>query len=37
MDAEKKLGKKFSKILINDGSQVEDLSVLRENDHLFLC
>ncbi|RWR73840.1 potassium channel KAT3 [Cinnamomum micranthum f. kanehirae] len=35
--AEKKLGKKFRKILIADGSQVEDLSVLRENDHLFLC
>ncbi|XP_058074800.1 potassium channel KAT3 [Magnolia sinica] len=35
--AEKKLGKTGSKILTVDGSEVEELNVLREKDHLFLC
>ncbi|XP_016744733.1 potassium channel KAT3-like [Gossypium hirsutum] len=34
--AEKKLGKRGSTILMADGSEVEDLSSLRENDHLFI-
>ncbi|PPD73389.1 hypothetical protein GOBAR_DD29687 [Gossypium barbadense] len=34
--AEKKLGKRGSTILMADGSEVEDLSALRENDHLFI-
>ncbi|MFS8030634.1 putative cyclic nucleotide-binding domain, potassium channel, voltage-dependent, EAG/ELK/ERG [Helianthus anomalus] len=33
---EKKLGKRGSVILMEDGSQVEDLEVLRDNDHLFI-
>ncbi|RZC75347.1 hypothetical protein C5167_050830 [Papaver somniferum] len=35
--AEKKFGKTGSQIIMNDGSEVEELSVLRENDHLFYC
>ncbi|KAF6172869.1 hypothetical protein GIB67_035423 [Kingdonia uniflora] len=35
--AENKLGKRRSKVLMADGSQVEELSTLRENDHLFFC
>ncbi|KAF8400772.1 hypothetical protein HHK36_014073 [Tetracentron sinense] len=35
--AEKKFGKRGSNILMADGSQVEELSALRENDHLFIC
>ncbi|XP_059643758.1 potassium channel KAT3 [Cornus florida] len=34
--AEKKFGKRGSTILMADGSQVEELSALRENDHLFI-
>ncbi|KAL7187564.1 hypothetical protein ACSBR1_037604 [Camellia fascicularis] len=34
--AEKKFGKKGSTILMADGSQVEELSALRENDRLFI-
>ncbi|XP_071705090.1 potassium channel KAT3-like [Rutidosis leptorrhynchoides] len=34
---EMKLGKRGSVILMKDGSQVEDIDVLRENDHLFIC
>lgn len=34
--AEKKFGKKGSTILMEDGSQVEDIGALRENDHLFI-
>lgn len=36
MDAEKKFGKRGNKILMADGSQVEELSALRDNDHLFI-
>lgn len=36
MHAEKKFGKRGTTILMADGSQVEDLSALRENDHLFI-
>ncbi|KAI3848426.1 hypothetical protein MKW92_042507 [Papaver armeniacum] len=35
--AETKFGKTGSKIIMTDGSEVEELSVLRENDHLFYC
>ncbi|KAK9273784.1 hypothetical protein L1049_018594 [Liquidambar formosana] len=34
--AEKKFGKRGNMILMDDGSLVEDLNVLRENDHLFI-
>ncbi|KAK9032238.1 hypothetical protein V6N11_056512 [Hibiscus sabdariffa] len=34
--AEKKLGKRGSTILMADGSEVEELNALRENDHLFI-
>ncbi|KAL9672399.1 hypothetical protein QQ045_028649 [Rhodiola kirilowii] len=34
--AEKKFGKKGEVILMADGSRVEDLDVLRENDHLYI-
>ncbi|KAF5748236.1 potassium channel KAT3 [Tripterygium wilfordii] len=34
--AGKKLGKQGSTILMEDGSQVEDLDALRDNDHLFI-
>ncbi|CAA0838537.1 Potassium channel KAT3 [Striga hermonthica] len=34
--AEKKLGQKGSKILMADGSEVEDINALRENDHLYI-
>ncbi|XP_057959615.1 potassium channel KAT3 isoform X2 [Malania oleifera] len=34
--AEKKFGRRGSKILMADCSQVEELSALRENDHLFI-
>ncbi|GFZ08426.1 potassium channel protein [Actinidia rufa] len=33
---EKKFGKRGSTILMADGSQVEELKALRENDHLFI-
>ncbi|CAK9166603.1 unnamed protein product [Ilex paraguariensis] len=34
--AEKKFGKKGSTIVMADGSHVEDLSALRENDDLYV-
>ncbi|KAL5558301.1 hypothetical protein UlMin_034512 [Ulmus minor] len=34
--AEKKFGKRGSTIVMADGSQVEELNALRENDHLFI-
>ncbi|KAL3844141.1 hypothetical protein ACJIZ3_001544 [Penstemon smallii] len=34
--AEKKLGKRGTTILMADGSQVEDISALRDNDHLYI-
>ncbi|CAN1218554.1 Potassium channel KAT3 [Linum perenne] len=34
--AEKKFGKRGNKILMGDGSHVEELDALRENDHLFI-
>ncbi|KAI3713830.1 hypothetical protein L1987_72416 [Smallanthus sonchifolius] len=34
--AENKLGKRGSVIHMEDGSQVEDLDALRDNDHLFV-
>ncbi|XP_047323786.1 potassium channel KAT3 [Impatiens glandulifera] len=34
--AEKKFGKRGSRILMADGSQVEDLRVVREDDNLFI-
>ncbi|XP_076899611.1 potassium channel KAT3-like [Bidens hawaiensis] len=34
--AEKKFGKRGTTILMADGTQVEDLNALRENDHLFI-
>ncbi|KAM7459412.1 hypothetical protein LguiA_036406 [Lonicera macranthoides] len=34
--AEEKFGKRGNKILMADGSQVEDLNALRENDHLHI-
>jgi hypothetical protein len=36
MDAETKFGKHGKKILMEDGSEVEELDALRENDHLFI-
>jgi len=35
-DAEKKFGKRGNKILMEDGSEVEELDALRENDRLFI-
>ncbi|KAG9459299.1 hypothetical protein H6P81_003807 [Aristolochia fimbriata] len=35
--AEERLGKHGSKILLADGSEVEEISALREDDHLFFC
>ncbi|KAI3879181.1 hypothetical protein MKW98_028748 [Papaver atlanticum] len=35
--AEKKFNKARSKIRMSDGSEVEELNALRENDHLFYC
>ncbi|CAN1182519.1 Potassium channel KAT3 [Linum perenne] len=34
--AEKKFGKRGNKVLMEDGSQVEELDALREDDHLFI-
>ncbi|KAJ0091654.1 hypothetical protein Patl1_12851 [Pistacia atlantica] len=34
--AEKKFGRRGSTILMDDGSQVEQLNALRENDHLYI-
>lgn len=36
MFAEKRLGKRGKAILMADGSQVEELDALRENDHLYI-
>ncbi|KAM7260458.1 hypothetical protein ACFE04_016199 [Oxalis oulophora] len=33
---EKKFGKRGSKILMEDGSEVEELDALRDNDHLYI-
>ncbi|KAK1259327.1 Potassium channel KAT3 [Acorus gramineus] len=35
--ADKKFGKTASKVLTSDGSEVEEINSIRENDHLFLC
>ncbi|KAK9141916.1 hypothetical protein Syun_011316 [Stephania yunnanensis] len=35
--AEKKLNIKGSKILTANGSEVEELAAIRDNDHLFIC
>ncbi|KAL2544779.1 Potassium channel KAT3 [Forsythia ovata] len=34
--AEKKLGKRGTTVLMANGSQVEDISALRDNDHLYI-
>ncbi|CAI9275077.1 unnamed protein product [Lactuca saligna] len=34
--AEEKVGKRGTVIVMEDGSQVEDLDVLRDNDHIFI-
>ncbi|XP_010254155.1 PREDICTED: potassium channel KAT3-like isoform X1 [Nelumbo nucifera] len=34
--AEKKCGKRGTKVLMDDGSEVEDLRALRDNDHLYI-
>ena len=36
MDAEKKFGKHGNKILMEDGTEVEELDALREDAHLFI-
>lgn len=36
VDAEKKFGKRGNTILMANGSQVEELNALRENDHLYI-
>lgn len=36
VDAEKKFGKHVNTILMKDGSEVEELVALRENDHLYI-
>lgn len=36
MNAEKKLGKRGTTVLMADGSQVEDIRALRDNDHLYI-
>ncbi|KAL6634085.1 hypothetical protein ACP70R_026756 [Stipagrostis hirtigluma subsp. patula] len=35
--AEKKLGKAVTTVLTVDGAEVDDIDVLRDGDHLFLC
>nr|GMD47668.1 potassium channel KAT3-like isoform X2 [Ipomoea batatas] len=35
--AEKRFGKKGTKVLMANGSEVEDIGALRENDHLYIC
>ena len=37
MYAEKMFGKRGNKILMADGSEVEELSALREDDKLYIC
>ena len=34
--AEKKFGQRGSSIVMADGSEVEELDALRENDHLYI-
>lgn len=34
--AEKKFGKRGSTVVMADGSEVEDLNALRENDELYI-
>lgn len=36
MNTEKKLGKRGTTVLMADGSQVEDVNALRDNDHLYI-
>lgn len=36
VNAEKKLGKRGSTVVMADGSQVEELNALRDNDRLFI-
>ncbi|XP_031102041.1 potassium channel KAT3-like [Ipomoea triloba] len=35
--AEKRIGKRGTKVLMANGSEVEDIGALRENDHLYIC
>nr|GMD46052.1 potassium channel KAT3-like isoform X2 [Ipomoea batatas] len=35
--AENRFGKRGSKVLMGNGSEVEDIGALRENDHLYIC
>lgn len=35
--AEKEFGKKASKVLTKDGALVEELCIIRDNDHLYIC
>lgn len=36
VDAEKKLGKRGSTIVMVDGAHIEQLDALREDDHLYI-
>nr|GLL38144.1 potassium channel KAT3-like isoform X1 [Ipomoea trifida] len=35
--AENRFGKRGSKVLMANGSEVEDIGAIRENDHLYIC
>ncbi|XP_031104186.1 potassium channel KAT3-like [Ipomoea triloba] len=35
--AENRFGKRGSKVLTGNGSEVEDIGAIRENDHLYIC
>ncbi|XP_047973159.1 potassium channel KAT3 [Salvia hispanica] len=35
--ADKKLGVRGTKVLMAEGSQVEDIRAIRDNDHLYIC
>ncbi|XP_019157678.1 PREDICTED: potassium channel KAT3-like isoform X2 [Ipomoea nil] len=35
--AENRFGKRGSKVFMGNGSEVEDIGALRENDHLYIC
>nr|GMD47677.1 potassium channel KAT3-like [Ipomoea batatas] len=35
--AENRFGKRGSKVLMGNGSEVEDIGAIRENDHLYIC
>ena len=37
MNADKKLGVRGTKVLMAEGSQVEDIRAIRDNDHLYIC